>query len=53
MGLDISYTDKLEKVPEDDVPSGVRGYTDDYYKWEEKSPHSLALDIRPTVVAAS
>ncbi len=41
MGLDISYTDKLEKVPEEDVPSGVRGYTDDYYKWEEKSPYSL------------
>jgi len=41
MGLDIFYTDKLEKVPEEDVPSGVRGYTDDYYKWEEKSPHSL------------
>ena len=41
MGLDISYTDKLEKVPEEDVPSGVRGYTDDYYQWEETSPHSL------------
>lgn len=41
MGLDISYTDKLEKVPEEDVPSGVRGYTDDYYNWEEKSPHPL------------
>ena len=41
MGLDISYTDKLEKVPDEDVPSGVRGYTDDYYVWEEESPHSL------------
>lgn len=41
MGLDISYTDKLIRVPKEDIPEGAHGYNEVYDDWQEASPHSL------------